>query len=287
MKKLLVLMALSLFIVIGMAYAAPQLTINTATWGQTSKINISTKDANDGSLVNMSNVAVRCSSASTANSSTRVIYNITNSTATNANLGYVNFTFGDDLILEDSNDYSCTAISTGVGAADAVTSSALTVLVDRTAPTAASAVTFANPIADAGTVTATLTDANTIACFIRFGSPAAPRLAMTISGTTCTFTVGRNNPSNGAYQAFIETHDNTNATLTSAQNIEILAVLSDGGGLFSGAQVQLPANQGLQGALGGSSNPFAPKQGLQQLLSNPIVLIIIGITAYLLLSKKK
>ena len=182
--------ALMILSLVAIAMASPALTINTATWEASTVVNISTKTANDGSLVNMSYITVRFSATDTANSSTSRVVNITNTTATNFDLGYANFTMNSAIVLEDTSVGSATAISTGVGASDAVTSSALTILVDRTTPTAPTGMTPA-----ASTVTSrdqtfvgTVVGAETTGCTLIFDGANPPRTTstMTHSGDTCT-----------------------------------------------------------------------------------------------------
>lgn len=267
MRKI-ILIPLILILFLAYTYASPQLTINTLTWTQNALINISTKDVNDDSKVNISFITIRCSSPSTANSSTSNIYNISNSSATNFDLGYANFTFGSNLVLEDSNDYTCNAISTN----GTITSASVTATIDRTAPSAPTSIQFTNPVDDTNTITATVTGTDTTNCYIRFGSPQVEGRAMTHSGNTCTFTVGQNNPPNGDYQTFIEASDKTNSTLSSVQSITIRAVKSDGGGLWGGTLVSTNPSAG-QSAVGAPSNPFIQKDNKSALAF--IILILI------------
>lgn len=236
-------------------------------------------------------VYINASSATSLNSTNSLLDNASNNTGTGM-IDLINITFGNSIILRDANDYTFRCACQNSTETVACNSTSTGVLVDRTVPSAATAVTFSNPVESGETITATITRTNTNSCFIRFGSPNAPRLTMTLSGSTCTFTPTSNNPSDSAYQAYVEASDSLNTTQTTSQNIEIDIVKSDGGGLFgAGAQIQVPANQGLQGALGGSTNPFAPQgklqQGLNNIFSNPIAVIIIIILVVIIFNKKK
>src|SRR3990167_3138370 len=272
------LIGLLMLLAITSVSASPALTLNTATWTEGAVVNISTKSSNYASLVNMSYITLRYSASNTRNSTSLNLINITNTTATNFDLGYANFTVTlAQQLLDDTNLGSVTGVSTGVGAADAVALSATTVTVDLSNPTAPTAVTFSNPVEADETITATINRQDSNRCFVRFGSSGAPRQAMTLSGSTCTFTVTSNNPPNSAYQAFVTADDNgaDAEALSAAQNIEITATRSDGGGLFGdGAQITLPNDNSVQSALGLSSNPFAPKDKKMVFL---IIVIIVAI----------
>jgi len=264
--------------------ASPALTLNTVTWTEGAVINISTKSVNDGSQVNMSYITLRFSASNTRNSTSMNLINITNSSATNFDLGYANFTITlAQHLLDDTNLGSVTGVSTGVGAADAVALAATTVTVDLSNPTAPTAVTFSNPVEADETITATINRQDSNRCFVRFGGVGAPRQAMTLSGTTCTFTVTANNPPNSAYHAFVTADDagSDSEALSAVQNIEITATKNDGGGLFgAGASIVMPNDNSVQSALGLSSNPFAPKQK-----QNAVVIVIIIIA--IIISKNK
>ena len=231
-------------------YSAPQLTINTATLQDNTDVNISTKSANDDSLVNFTYVTIRCSSPNTANSTTLNIINITNTTATNFDLGYANFTFGNSIILEDSNDYSCTAISTGsadgTADVDAVASSALTMTVDRTAP---SIPTSASPTGTltsrTQTISATVNGANTTSCTLRFigKTPGFTTYTMTHSASTCeqAFT----NIPETTYIYTISASDGTNTSITgeNTMTIDIRTSTARKAYIASGGQLPTQAQQ--------------------------------------------
>ena len=105
---------------------------------------------------------------------------------------------------------------------------------------------------------------------------------MTLSGSTCTFTVGKNDPPNSAYQTYFEASDRSNTTLSAIQYVEINAVKSDGGGILSGDIIIYDENGNpIQSSIGSSGNPFAPKK------DNTWLLIGIAVGAYFLLSGKK
>ena len=161
----LILSFVSLIMLVALALSvssAPQLTLNTVTWQEGTMVNISTKSANDGSLVNMSYVTLRFSASNTANVTSINLINITNTTATNADLGYVNFTFGNDIILEDTAVGAITGVSTGVSGADGVALASTTVTVDRTVPQLPTSITPTGTLTSrVQTISATVNEANT------------------------------------------------------------------------------------------------------------------------------
>ena len=276
------IIGLLLILTLQSVVASPALALITTTWTN-GLVNISTKSANDASQVNMSYITLRYVASNTRNSTTFNLINITNTTATNFDWGYANFTFGSEFILDDTSSASVTGVSTGIGDSGNVALAATTVIVDQNNPVAPTAVTFSNPVEADETITATIDRDNANRCFIRFGSQGAPRNAMTLSGTTCTFTVTANNPPNSAYQAFVTADDNgaDAEALSTAQNIEITATKNDGGGLFgAGATLTMPKDNSIQSALGLSKNPFSPKQKQNALL------IVIVIIAIILMRKK-
>jgi len=260
------------------------LTVPTSI-GNLSVLNATFNTSADGSTGNVS-VFFEGRSASVRNSSFSFVANITNT----SNLRHVNLTLPNSAILEDSDDwefratcYANASSSTITIAENVATSSTITGrLLDRTDPSSPTSITFTNPVKVDDTITATITRDTANRCYIRFGSSNAPRKAMTLSGSTCTYTVSRENPPNGAYAVFIEADDRTNSTPTNQQNVEILSATSDGGGILSGAQIQLPQSTGIQGAFGASTNPFLAKAN-NMLSSNPIVVILVlGLLIYII-----
>ena len=183
-------------------------------------------------------------SATTRNSSFSFIANNTNT----SNRFHVNVTLQNEVIAEDSDDWEfrATCYLNASGSETSVTTSSTISnrLLDRHKPAPPTAITFTNPLEVDNTITATINRNLANRCFIRFGSPSTPRNAMTLSGSTCTFTVGRDNPINSDYQTFIEADDRTNSTLSNVQSVTIRAVSSDGGGLFGGGTITTGANVG-------------------------------------------
>ncbi len=218
-------------------------------------------------------------------STTTLIANVTNSTLSTLNFTMPSF---DALILQDGSDYTVGVIvwngtDTTKGQSDANRTGCTNIssrTLDRTKPSVPTSIVFTNPLKDTNTITATINRSAANRCFVRFGGPSVERRAMTLSGSTCTFTVGQNNPPNSDYQAYVEADDRTNATLSVIQYITIRAVQSDGGGLFGGTLVTTQDQNG-QSALGGSSNPFAPKK------NNTQTIIIIAIIVYFVFLRKK
>lgn len=272
MKKILFLMVFLGLFCVGIANATISTPIMTSpatggTIAQNGVINITSANT----VINWTSCLVQAMSPSTANSSWSTVINLTNTTENDAGLGDLNGTLSSMYVLEDASDYSWRAICYNSSDAEATGSSATSaivtsVIVDRTTPTAPSSVTFSNPVESGETITATVVGAETTNCYIRFGSQNTPRYVMSLSGNTCTYTVTGDNPPDSSYSAFVEASDGKDNTFSSAQNIEIDAVKSDGGGVLSGAQVTLT---------GGSSNPLSPRSRLRDLLSNPIVIVVV------------
>ena len=270
-KEKSILLFLALMIVLSLGVGA----VNTATINTGNRIDGKQTDFNITFIgVADSTTLVNCSlsmiSSSTANSSVGLLFNLSNASATIGNGSTINYTLAVGDILEDARDYTATATCWNSSTIP-FTATASNLLVDRGTPSPATAVTFTNPIATDGTITATVIGANTTACFIRFGGTSVERRAMTLSGSTCTFTVGMNSPPNSDYQTFIEASDGTNTSLSTAQNVIIRAVTSDGGGLFGGTLVTTSGQ-----SVGG--NPFLPKKNDK--LGLGFVLIIIGYLYY-------
>ena len=227
MRKFILLMALLSILSFGVM-ATPQLTINTATWGEDTRVNISTKSTNDGSQVNMTYITVRFSASNTANSSTINVVNITNSTATNFDFGYGNFSFSTLYQLEDTAVGSATAISTGVAGADAVSSSAVTINVERSAPAAPTTAHAAGKeFKDANVVTYTVAGANTTSCRIAFGRTSfsgSNTFAMTHSGSSCTYTVSKATIADGSYKTYVQASDGTNTSVSAGRDFKITTI---------------------------------------------------------------
>ena len=135
-KLLLLPVAITFVLLFGVlsVNASASLTLNTLRWNDGTIVNITTKSANDGSLVNISFITIRYSSSATINSTIGNIINISNTTATNFNLGYANFTFSSDIVLVDTVLGSVTGVTTGVGDSGGVALAATTVTVDRSVP---------------------------------------------------------------------------------------------------------------------------------------------------------
>src|SRR3990167_10903733 len=141
---LLTISLIALMLMSSLALASPALTLNTVTWTN-GVINISTKDANDVSLLNITHLAIFFSASNTRNSSSVLLINLTNSSTNNFDLGYANFTFGSSFVLDDTALGSVTGVATGLGGSNGITISATTVTIDQTDPAAPTAITFTNP----------------------------------------------------------------------------------------------------------------------------------------------
>ena len=289
MKKLMILPLLILVLVLGTIQVfaveaegscgfTTQMTTGM-TLTNNSLINVSFANLNGSTI----NISVSLISASTRNNSITVgiITNLTNHTRSS-----INMTLNNSFAFDDSNDYTlncqCRSNNTVYSC-----NSTRTITLDRTRPATPSAITFTNPVKDTNTITATINLELANQCFIKFGGN---KIAMTRSGSTCTYTAARgtNSPADGDYQMSIIADDRTNETASADQSVTIDANPNgDGGWLGGGLQYTSSDNQGIQGALGGgSSNPFAAKQtGLKSI--PPLGWVIIAIVAVMLFGGKK
>ncbi len=231
MKKLMFLIPFIFLLSIFFVNADCNLT--STSIGNRTALNVSINTSGGDNILSAT-ASFWATSASTRNSS-ELIGNVSNT----SNRLHVNYTFPDSMILEDSNDYTVWAtcyLNSSQATIDNVkveNSTILTsVLFDRTKPAVPTGITYTNPVKDGNTIKATINLELANRCWIRFGGQNTERKAMTLSGSTCTFTAGVNNPPNSDYQAYISADDRTNETLSSVQNVIIRAVQSDGGGLF-------------------------------------------------------
>lgn len=292
MKKIIILPFLILAFVLG---ASQVFAVEaTGSCGFTSQL-ASGGSIGNNTLINVSynyingtqiNISVYLTSPSTRNSTvaTGLIANITNVTA-----GSINLTMNNTFRFDDSNDYTldCKCFGNTTISSYSCNSTRTGMLLDRTRPETPSAITFTNPVKDTDTITATINLELANQCFIKFGGN---KIAMTRSGSTCTFTAARgsNSPADSDYQMAIIADDRTNETQSADQSVTIDANPNgDGGWLGGGLQYTSSDNQNIQGALGGgSSNPFAPKPtGLKSI--PPLGWVIIAIVAVMLFGNKK
>lgn len=234
MKRLILLMALMSLFIVGIADAA--LTLQTTTWRNDTKINIT---FGTGDYVGNAthNLTIFASCSDTANSSTSKIYNITNTTATNFNEGSANFTFDSTLNLEDSTLCSVTGRTLGIGDADAKLLSAITVNMDRTAPSAPTTSHSAGTEFDdvnTKTISYTVIGTHTTSCRIAFmENGKAPRFtgtntfAMTHSANTCTYTVTKATVPDGIYDTYVRASDGTNTSTSTKRDFKIKTMGGD------------------------------------------------------------
>mgnify|MGYP001596422323 FL=1 len=217
----------TLFILIALALgvnASNPAFVAPATSGVLSDGTIINVSMGDGSFI--THVIINASSSKTANSSVKMILNITNTTGTNFDANdYANitFNFGSLNVFEDGNNYvfECTTINSS-GAYDSCTAST-SVVVDRTIPQAPTAVA---PVSTANTTTtqafsATVIGANTTLCQIRFTTtnPGSSVYAMTHSGNSCTLSLA--NMARGTYNYVIRASDETNFTDSASSQVVI------------------------------------------------------------------
>lgn len=258
MKKIILILPLLLF-VIPYVYSAelscgfqnvPSVVSNRTI------INISYANAPPETTTNLSIFVFTSSpSPTTRNNSNSFVFNYTNNTATGSLTFSINGTFGNAIIEDASYTLNCICYN-GTGQNNCNSTSSITL--DRHKPLVGTGITYTNPVGDGNTITMSIDRQYMNKCFVRFGSETAERKSMTLSGSTCTFTVGKNNPPNYDYQAFLEADDGLNSTLSSVQYITIRAVKSDGGGLFGGATFEVPSSQ-TGSSIGAPSNPFNPQ----------------------------
>ena len=279
MKKIITILLFMMVLGMFSAYAAIDCNLTVPNpIGNRSQINAS-YNASVGSVGY--SVAFFASSSSTRNSTALPFANATNTSRRVT----TNLTFGNNIILEDSNDYSIYAIcyhnSTGAGGAPEFTQSTTTtgVTIDRTDPSAPSAITFLNPVKNGETITATIDRETANRCFIQFGGPNVEKLPMALSGSTCTFTAAPNNPPNSAYDAFLVADDRTNSTTSSMNNIIIQAATNNGG--FSGS-IEIPGGQSGSIDVNAIFNPADTAKKKQT-----AVLIIIVLVVLVFINKKK
>ena len=251
MNKLIFLMVLVSIVLMSVVIASPQLAlITTGKWSENTIVNISTKSTNDDSQINTTFITIRFSASDTANSSTGVLINITNTTATNFDLGYANFTFGNNLIAEDTLVASVTGLTTGNTTAGetyvATTFSAVTINFDRTkpsTPTTTQAVQSVLKAADVITYTVTGTD--TTKCVISFQtskiskSSGTNTFAMVHSGDTCTYTIPQITIGDSVYSMSGWASDGTNASFSSIIDIEIDNIASNSQDISEGVQIAI------------------------------------------------
>jgi len=191
----------------------------TTTWKIGEFINISTKTTNDGSLINISHFSLFFSASNTANSTSRLVLNITNTTATNFDLGYANITLGNDIILEDTAIGTVTSIATGAGDSANTNITSTTVIVDRTicsVPTSISP-TGKNTTDKDYTFSATVIGVNTTQGTLDFVNinPGQKSYTMTHTGNTLSVTI--NDIAEGSYPYTVTCSDGTNSSTSAEQ----------------------------------------------------------------------
>ena len=207
------------FLAIAMATPSPSLV--TTTWTN-AIVNVSLGSDGD----NVTFLTVFAASPTTANSSTATgkVFNITNSTATNFMFGSANFTLSNALVLEDSNDYTVSFVTTGSGTAavQQTGTSATGVIVSRTTPTAPSAVTPSGTVTtQTNSFSSTVVAATTSRCTINFVglNPGSAAYPMSHSGTTCSVTLS--NMPKGIYSYYIRASDGVDNVDSSANTLTL------------------------------------------------------------------
>ena len=244
-------------------------------------INVSFADPASTSLINVS--VFLQSAAISRNTTLSTLFNYTN--VTQGTGVYVNGTFYDAYAFDDANDYtlscSCQNATTTVAC-----NATRAVTVDRTNPAAPTAITFTNPVKATNTITATIDRVNANRCFVKFGGN--PKQAMTLSGSTCTYTVQSNTPPNADYDLVVSADDRTDTEAVAAKRYISIMSTVNGDGAWLGGALEAAQNQDTGQSIlgGGSSNPFAPKPtGLKAI--PPIGWVVIAIILVAMFWNKK
>lgn len=221
-KLSLILVGLLVLFLLGLVSvsAVPSLTLDTTTWTKDTNVSIALTDGN-----NVTYVAILATSSTTDNSSTKVIANITNTTATNFMARTkVNFTFGDDILLTDSNDYSITATTTGTTTVDGVSLSATTVTIDRTVPSITSITDLGTSLKKSSqTISFTLTNATSWKLFQGNTQIEGSTITGSASGNTQSKVVKTG--SAGSY--YVTASDSTNTTTSSTSSYKMVGKKRD------------------------------------------------------------
>jgi len=213
-----------------------------------------------------------------------LLINITNSTATNFDLGYANFTFGSSYVLDDTALGSVTAVATGLDGSNGLALSATTVTIDQTDPSAPTSITYTNPVDDGDTLTSTIDRDNANRCWVKFGGN--PKVAMTLSGSTCTYTVTNGIPVNSIYETVFSADDGTDAEAVAAIVTVQITATPNGGLVIGGGEAVISVDADgnpTNSAIGFNSNPFNPKQKQ----NNALVVAIVGAFVLYMVFKKK
>jgi len=245
-KRLLILLTVFSMFLIGIVYAQSTPSLDVTTWKLNTNISISLVDGEG-----VTDVAVFVASASTANGTTGIIFNISNATHNFWGNNSANFSFSADLILEDANDYVVTFVTTETGGSQTGTSST-GVTVDRTVPSAPTTTQAAGSVLeDAGVISYTVTGTDTTACTIAFlGNGITPRFtgtntfAMTHSGDTCTYTIS-NVLSDLTYNVYVQALDGTNTSIASTRlDLQVDVIGSDISGGLDGLSIPIGQSVG-------------------------------------------
>lgn len=217
------------------------------------------------------------SSASTANSTAKILLVMTNETTIAAKL---NGTL-DTTIIQDSADYVFYANCTN-GTTAATSASVTGVIIDNTVPnTPTSTSPTSGSADDDGTVTfsASVTDANTTGCTLSFvgANPGSNQYTMSYTTTTCTLDLVL---PDSQYTWLVTASDGTNLTNTAQSTVDV-----DVSKVSAGAKA-LFFNQGAE--------PVVQTQGILDTTGAGVepktVMIVLGIAAlgyYLFLHKKR
>lgn len=282
-RNILLLFALLVVLLVPSAFAdditcAIVSPSSSSTIGATTVFNVSLAGGTGNASVT---VDWNASSSVSRNTSTLSLF-MSQANLTGAALmanGSINRTLPSDPAIDDTNGYTITASVKGTGGQTQCTGTLTSMTFDLSDPSAPTGITFSNPVEDAETITATINRANANRCWVKFGGN--PKQAMTLSGSTCTYIVRADAPANSDYQVVFSADDRVDSEAAAAtQFMTVRAKKSDGGGIYSGAQVVVNEPTGVQAVLGQNSNPFAPKD-------NTMTWVIVAVVVYLVFFRKK
>ena len=216
MKSKIVIFILMTLFLVGIVYGLGSVNLRTpaadATIAGVASQNINITFTNTEAVT--INCQLQVTSPSTANSTGYNLFNLTN--VTSALSTQVNTTINfNNIIFEDSNDYTFTARCENSTTSASDTSTGITI--DKTKP---GTPTISSPadgstLKDADTITFDIEGNNVTTCNIYFDSVA---YSMTHSASTCTYSVSKTTIANKAYRVFIMSSDGTNTTNSSTLN---------------------------------------------------------------------
>lgn len=278
MKKIILILLIFLMSILP-AYSMTCAFVIPTTGGfltNLSRINVSF--SNPGTTEATITVNVTAASASTRNTSNALIFRRANESGASISADLsINSSIPQSAIIEDANNYVLTCSCLNSTATTACDATVTDILIDQNLPYVPTGVTYTSPVRDTNTITTTIDLAYANRCFIKFGGN--PRVLMSISGSTCTYTAtrGTNNPPDGDYRFVVIADDLSNSTPTLSNVVTIDADQSGDSGYLSNTQVTVPSGSPVTSAGGAFSN----------LGNNKIAVLIILVLAFLYFKNKK